>query len=100
MKILQEITVWPDTTKNHTYHVNNAGKLVAYIPASSSELTTFTVPKMFDTRARKFKTLQVIPAPGATVRTVTGSNGALYTIRDGMCDCPGFRFRGSCKHVQ
>lgn len=99
MKILQEITQWDDNTPNHIYHVNDAGKLVAYAPASTGVVQTFKISKMFDTRARKFKTLQTIVENEPDVVTVKGSNGAVYTIRDGMCSCPGFKFRGTCKHI-
>jgi predicted nucleic acid-binding Zn finger protein len=31
---------------------------------------------------------------------VKGSNGNTYTIEDGKCSCPGFTYRGNCKHVK
>jgi uncharacterized Zn finger protein len=30
---------------------------------------------------------------------VQGSNGKVYYIEDGKCTCPGFKFRGNCKHT-
>ncbi len=36
-------------------------------------------------------------------RTAQGSNGNIYTIKTvagtTTCSCPGFQFRGTCKHV-
>lgn len=56
MKILQEITEWE--WPNHIYHINDAGKMVAY--DNGTVLVTFKVPKSFSKTGRKFKTLQVI----------------------------------------
>jgi hypothetical protein len=30
---------------------------------------------------------------------ITGSNGKVYEVTANSCTCPGFTFRGSCKHV-
>jgi uncharacterized Zn finger protein len=34
------------------------------------------------------------------VRFVEGSKGNVYEVRGSTCTCPGYTFRGSCKHVQ
>jgi uncharacterized Zn finger protein len=34
------------------------------------------------------------------VRLVQGSNGKVYEVTSHSCTCPGFTFRGACKHVQ
>ena len=35
------------------------------------------------------------------VRTVSGSNGKIYTVTgDHHCTCPGFTFKGDCKHLK
>ena len=34
------------------------------------------------------------------VRLVQGSNGKVYEVTSYSCTCPGFTFRGACKHVQ
>jgi hypothetical protein len=34
------------------------------------------------------------------VRLVQGSNGKVYEVTSHSCTCPGFSFRGACKHVQ
>ncbi len=33
------------------------------------------------------------------VRLVQGSNGKVYEVTSHSCTCPGFTFRGTCKHV-
>jgi hypothetical protein len=33
------------------------------------------------------------------VRLVKGSNGKVYEVTSHSCTCPGFTFRGTCKHV-
>jgi hypothetical protein len=33
-----------------------------------------------------------------TVRLVQGSNGKVYEVTGHSCTCPGFTFRGTCKH--
>lgn len=98
MKILQEITEWEDNTPNHIYHVNDAGKLVAYQRAGTKDIKTFTAPLQFDKRGRKFITLEEIKEE-AKGKAVQGSNGKTYYVLDGKCTCPGFKFRGSCKHI-
>lgn len=96
MKILQEITKWEDSTPNHVYHVNDAGKLVAF--DNGTGLKTFINPIMFDRRGRKFITLDEVAEkqPG---KEVAGSNGKVYYVHDGKCTCSGFKFRGYCKHL-
>jgi hypothetical protein len=39
--------------------------------------------------------------PKYTVKQVRGSKGKVYTVTgDHHCTCPGFTFRGSCKHLK
>jgi hypothetical protein len=54
MEVLLETTVWEDSTPNHTYVLNDAGKLVGYRKASG-EIQVFTKPLRFEKRLRKFK---------------------------------------------
>jgi hypothetical protein len=96
VKILQEITDWD--TPNHIYHVADNGKLVAYQPVGSDQVTTFTVPLTFSRTGRKFRTLEVVSEKPQGIQ-VQGSKGQVYTILDGRCNCPGFTFRGHCKHI-
>ena len=83
--ILQEVTDWGKyPINNGIYHVNGAGQLVAYKPSR-----------------RKFVKLgQVEEQLADDVIIVQGSNGKTYTIQDGKCSCPGYTYRGNCKHVK
>tara|TARA_R110000803_G_scaffold42597_5_gene91288 strand:- start:3828 stop:4139 length:312 start_codon:yes stop_codon:yes gene_type:complete len=100
--ILQEVTDWGKyPVSNGIYHVNGAGQLVAY-QAPKGELKTFNKPmKQFSKSRRKFVSLgQREEELAAGVVTVQGSNGKVYIIDDGKCSCPGFTFRGNCKHIK
>ena len=89
----------------HTYLLEGT-TLVAYIKAG--EATPFYFKsgiKGFDKRGRKFVKGNVKlfnkAKETANVRTVQGSKGQTYTVNDdeGTCSCPGFTFRGACKHL-
>ena len=96
IEILQEVTDWGEyPVANGIYHVNGAGQLVQHND------TVFKNPlKGFSKSRRKFVKIgeraEDLPA---NVRTVQGSNGKTYYIEDGKCTCPGFTFRGNCKHI-
>jgi hypothetical protein len=62
----------------------------------------FNTPmKQFSKSRRKFKLIGEWPEelPDGAI-TVKGSNGNTYTIVNDKCSCPGFKFRGSCKHME
>lgn len=100
IEILQEVTEWQDNTPNHVYHVNGRGKLVAYVLNGEGAPITLKTPLTFDKRYRKFKKLGTIDeALESNAKVVQGSNGKSYIVQDGKCSCPGFKFRGQCKHV-
>jgi hypothetical protein len=89
----------------HTYLLDGT-KLVAYIKANEAVPFYFKNPiKGFDKRGRKFDTVPTTPfkqlKKESNVITVQGSKGNVYTINldEKTCTCPGFTFRGSCKHV-
>lgn len=94
--ILQEVTDWGKyPVANGVYHVNGAGHLVQHND------TVFKNPlKGFSKARRKFVKIGERPEElAAGVVTVQGSNGKVYYIDDGKCSCPGFKFRGTCKHT-
>lgn len=101
MQALQEMTRWE--SPNHIYITNDSrDRLHGYVV--NGVLTKFAKPLKFDTRRRKFTEIKnAWIADNTPARTVTGSNGTVYTIseRNGreVCNCPGFQFRGRCKHV-
>ena len=60
MKILKEITEWDEmdyTVPNHTYAINDGGKMVAYRKTGTKEWIVFPKARMFDRARRKFITL-------------------------------------------
>lgn len=95
IEILQEITEWDSPVKNGTYHINSAGHLVQFND------TIFKAPlKGFSKARRKFKKIGERPDMSMpTMKTVVGSTGKIYVINNGECSCPGFQFRGKCKHI-
>jgi predicted nucleic acid-binding Zn finger protein len=56
--------------------------------------------KQFSKSRRKFVKIseyqEELPNNGIVVK---GSNGKSYIIVDNKCSCPGFKFRGQCKHL-
>lgn len=97
IEILQEITDWGKyNVTNGVYHVNSAGQLVQHNDK------VFKNPiKQFSKARRKFTKIGERPEELAPdVKVVKGSNGKTYTIEDGKCSCPGYTFRGNCKHVK
>ena len=95
MITLQEVdaTGYP----NHKYIVSDdRSKLHAYIIQSSGEEVKFSKPMPFSTRGRKFT---VIKEEAVVGRVVVGSKGDRYYVTDGKCTCPGFKFRGTCRHL-
>ncbi len=89
----------------HTYLLDGTN-LVAYIKVNEQQPFYFKTPiKGFDRRGRKFVkgNINLFTVKKATTyeRTVQGSNGKEYRVNDeeGTCTCPGFTFRGACKHL-
>jgi hypothetical protein len=106
----KEITVWNDRAPNHTYYLEG-DSMLAYIPYGKTQATWFKKPIRIDRRGRKFETLTVnpfdepvwiTPRTVELIRTVAGSNGAQYIVNleERTCTCPGYTFRGVCKHVK
>ena len=88
----------------HTYLLDGS-TLVAYIRAGTSEPFYFSKGiRGFDRRGRKFikaNTNLFTVKEQTNVRTVLGSKGQQYTVNDseGTCTCPGYTYRGTCKHL-
>lgn len=89
----------------HTYLLDGT-TLVAYIRSGTNEPFYFKSGiKGFDKRGRKFVKGDVKLFKKAkvqsNVREVNGSNGKVYYVDDEAqtCTCPGFTFRGACKHL-
>ena len=107
MEALKEVTVWEDEAFaqcNHTYLLEG-NKMLAYIKAGGTNPVYFKTPIDISRSRRKFEKLKVNPfevkLPSAVVE-VAGSKGAVYYVNtnDKTCTCPGFTFRGKCKHTE
>lgn len=113
MKAFQEITEW-DTDfvmPNHVYFLSDSkDKLYAYIKNSTGEIKEFATPYRFKASGRKFtevnNTWGFSPKEEVEgfVKIVIGSKGERYTITETsgvrQCSCPGFKFRGKCRHTE
>jgi len=106
MQAMREVTVWQGVAQqpNHIY-LMDGDKALAYIKWGKGEPYWFKSGLRLDRRGRK-----LVPADidlfGRETKTelirVEGSKGAVYWIDPtmGSCTCPGYTFRGTCKHVQ
>jgi hypothetical protein len=100
MQTLREVTNWSPHL-NHTYLVEGS-KMLAYIKHGTTEVHTFAIPLNFNRSGRKFE--DVNPSPFSVKKstiTVKGSSDFSYEVdpKAGTCTCPGFGFRGKCKHL-
>jgi hypothetical protein len=86
----------------HTYLLDGTN-LVAYIKSTETEPFYFKMPiKGFDKRGRKFEpgnTSLFTQKKESHARTVIGSSGQTYTVTTESCSCPGYTYRGTCKHM-
>mgnify|MGYP003344428480 FL=1 len=109
MKFYRETTDWE--VPNHTYLLTtDKSKMYGYIKLSSRENVVFAKPMKFDARGRTFVEVKELGdidldnlAP--TERwEVAGSKGGTYIVEriDGTlrCSCPGYGFRGQCRHIE
>ena len=110
MRIMVETTEWNGYSSdiNHVYVFNDSmTQAIGYVPRGSRTLQRFKTPLKIDTRGRTFEDLGDPTPPEPDVITRTGSKGEVYYITQDQeqgwkgwsCTCPGFKFRGSCKHV-
>lgn len=105
IQILQEVTDWGKfKVNNGIYHINGAGSLVAYQVNVDAKLQVLKSPsKQFSKSRRKFVKLGERPEELAShVIEVKGSKGNVYYVdtEKNTCTCPGFTFRGTCKHIK
>ena len=102
MEAIREIT--GGVFHPHIYLLDGT-KLVAYIKASETTPFYFKNPiKGFDKRGRKFEAVSTDifeASASSTLIEVQGSKGAVYYVDPELhsCTCPGFTFRGKCKHT-
>lgn len=107
---MKEVTQWADgaTTVNHTY-LFDGDKILAYVRYGTQEPQWFKQPIKIDRRGRKFQAVDAMPFHSSfnvftprDVVEVQGSKGAVYYVNttEKTCTCPGYTYRGACKHVQ
>lgn len=111
MEAVRETTVWTGVdykAPNHDYLLDG-DRVVAYRPWGTGEIRVLSGKIKIDRRGRKFEKL--VPNPFGDIGTakkesvvleVQGSNGKTYYVNpeEKSCTCPGFTFRGRCKHVE
>ncbi len=111
MEALREITEWTGVDyrqPNHDYLLDG-DKVVASKPWGTAEIRVLKSGLKIDRRGRKFVKLD--PNPFAELDTakaeplvveVKGSKGNSYwvNVEEKSCTCPGYTFRGDCKHVK
>jgi len=105
IRILRETTGVVDGFhyQPHLYYVNEKDKLVWFqVGDYSRGLDKYSKPKRFDMRRRKFEEIGTVPElHDHDVVQVSGSKGKVYTVNKSKntCSCPGYKFRGECKHL-
>jgi len=106
MEALQETTKWKDTpTQSNHIYLFDGSKAVAYIKFGQGEPFYFKTPLTLDKRGRSFTKadnhLFKIKVKSNLVE-IKGSKGNSYFVdaETKTCTCPGFTFRGACKHVK
>jgi len=111
----KETTQWEDgnTAINHTYLLEG-DMMIAYIRVGTSIPYYFKNPIRISKSGRKFEQLASNPfevdiitvvVPQKTsdnVVEIEGSKGAKYILDKVLCTCtcPGYTYRGTCKHVK
>lgn len=110
MKFYKETTAWDGNVPNHIYLLStDKSKMYGYIRRGGDTAETFKKPYRFDARRRSFvevPELGEIDLDEVKSETwkFTGSKGNEYVVQkiDGQlsCSCPGYQFRGDCKHLQ
>mgnify|MGYP006092463039 CR=1 FL=1 len=108
MQAFKEITVWKGISRqpNHTY-LMDGDRVLAYRQWHTGEPIYSKTPVRLNKRYRKFVEVDIaqfgaVTAPVRNIKKVQGSKGNVYTVDldAGSCSCPGFSFRGKCKHVE
>lgn len=114
-KAYKEITVWEDGNANinHTYLLEG-DMMIAYIRSQSDVAHYFKQPIRISRSGRKFELVDPNPFDSAkapeegttkpieNIVEITGSKGNVYYLdKDNKtCTCPGYTYRGACKHTK
>ena len=109
MEAVREVTEWKGVdyrAPNHDYLLDG-DRVLAMRPWGTGEIRRLSGKLKIDRRGRKFIKLDpnpfIVPKNAAenTKIEVKGSKGNSYWVdpEAQTCTCPGFTFRGNCKHV-
>lgn len=102
MEALKEIT--GGDFHPHIYLLDGT-TLIAYLRVGDDEPTYFSKGiRGFDKRGRKFEKVSLSlfkSKPKQAMIEVKGSKGNTYYVNkeESTCTCPGYTYRGSCKHI-
>ena len=105
MEALRETTVWEGAVQPNHIYLFDGSKAVAYIKRGETVPFYFSKGiKGFDKRGRTFEKADAKlfkAQPKSDLIAVEGSKGKTYYVdpEAKTCTCPGFTFRGACKHV-
>jgi len=108
----KEITEWADgnVNINHTYLLEG-DKMTAYIRSQTSVPFYFKAPITISRSRRRFELVEpnpfdavppVVVPQTSNIKEIEGSKGTVYYVNldDRTCTCPGYTYRGVCKHVK
>ena len=85
--------------------------MTAYIRSQTSVPFYFKAPITISRSKRKFELVEpnpfdslphVVVAQESNIKEIEGSKGTVYYVNvdDRTCTCPGYTYRGTCKHVK
>jgi hypothetical protein len=113
MEILKEVTDW--NFPSNTYLLNDKGLMVAY-ESKVLGVRQLSNPLYFDKRYRKFEKVKhaalekiaealkpIVRKDGIWVESEKDSNKKYFVETASgkfSCTCPGYGFRGKCKHSE
>jgi hypothetical protein len=112
MRFFKETTDWGEyNTPNHIYLLtDDKSKAYGYIKLGTEDAFVFKKPYSFDARGRTFQTVKELgeidlkELQATESKEVVGSKGDKYLVQkiDGVlqCSCPGYTYRGDCRHVK
>lgn len=107
MILFKETTDWgKHDVPNHTYILNDSKtSCVGYIKVGKRKPFIFSKPIIFFPKNRTFKKVGEYKEKSEfKTWKIPGSKGNVYTVSESenglTCSCPGFVFRGNCKHIK
>lgn len=106
MEALREVTVWKGIKRqpNHIYLLDG-DRVKAYIKWGQGQPEYLSGKIKIDRRGRKFVKADIglfdVKDTQSHLIEVAGSKGNVYLVdpEARTCTCPGFSFRGACKHI-